>query len=193
MNEATLSVSDDEFGRSGEDRWHDRRARVLRSKHRHQSTPLVISVVRFNKWLYWDSYPATQEGIDVPKGIGGPTVIFFEPSTGRSRFEGNEALRAEFERLSKIWKRETLASSSLQEIGSHWAYQRIIGLGPDVIPMILEHVQRGDRHWGWALAALTGINPAERTDSQRAAAEAWLAWGRKRGLVGGESESERVD
>lgn len=95
-----------------------------------------------------------------------------------------ESLRDQFEQLVSTWLEETLASSSTFEICTHWAYQRIIGLGPEVVPLILEAVRQGQRHWTWALAALTGENPALGTDSQRDAADAWLRWAADRGYLG---------
>ena len=92
-------------------------------------------------------------------------------------------LAVEFRRLAITWFEETMSSSSLTEICSHPAYQRVIGFGPSVVPLVLEAVDSGQRHWGWALAALTGENPAADTDSPKAAAEAWLEWGRERGLI----------
>ncbi len=86
------------------------------------------------------------------------------------------SLRIRFDELVSIWLDETLASSSTVEICTHWAYQRIIGLGPDVVPLILQAVAQGQRHWSWALAALTGENPAAGTESQQGAADAWVRW-----------------
>ncbi|MCP3882921.1 MAG: hypothetical protein GY701_31665 [Sulfitobacter sp.] len=93
-----------------------------------------------------------------------------------------DTIRRAFDELVEAWFEETMLSSSLREICSHWAYQRVIGMGSDVVPLILEDIGRGRRHWGWALTAITGENPAEDTDSPKAAAEAWLRWGRQRGL-----------
>jgi hypothetical protein len=96
-------------------------------------------------------------------------------------------LQNQFQELAEVWANETMMSSSLVEICSHWAYQRVIGMGPAVVPNILNAVSAGQRHWGWALAAITGENPAENTDSPKAAARAWLEWGERRGFVSDES------
>ena len=65
------------------------------------------------------------------------------------------------------------------------SYQRIIGLGPSAIPLILRELENEPGHWFWALAALTGENPAAQgtagnVDAMR---EAWLQWGRERGYL----------
>lgn len=65
----------------------------------------------------------------------------------------------------------------------HPTYQRIIGMGPRVVPLLLAELERKSGHWFWALHAITGANPVPE-DSEgnlRAMAEAWLEWGRQRG------------
>ncbi len=65
----------------------------------------------------------------------------------------------------------------------HPAYQRIIGLGPDVLPLILEDVEAGELHWGWALRALTGYDAAEGAATLPEARVAWVRWGRESGFL----------
>lgn len=67
----------------------------------------------------------------------------------------------------------------------HPAYQRIIGLGPAVIPLILADLARQPDHWFWALKALTGEDPVSPGDRGKMAAmsEAWLRWGRANGYI----------
>ncbi len=75
-----------------------------------------------------------------------------------------------------------MLSSSIHEKCSHWAYQRIIGLGAAAVPLIIQEIQKGGRHWGWALSAITGEKPAEHAESLKAASDAWIAWDQKRQL-----------
>jgi hypothetical protein len=63
------------------------------------------------------------------------------------------------------------------------AYQRVIGLGPQVVPYILDDLARAPDHWFWALTALVGQDMAAGQVSVRSAAEAWLAWGRDVGVI----------
>ena len=65
----------------------------------------------------------------------------------------------------------------------HPAYQRIIGMGWAVVPLLLNELQRQPDHWFWALQAITGEEPARGTETLQAAAEAWLNWGREPGLL----------
>ena len=84
-----------------------------------------------------------------------------------------------FAKLTTEWRQDTRYLSSTSAIATHPAYQRIIGLGPQVIPLILADLQREPGHWFWALSALTGENPVDSADQGRikAMTAAWLKWG----------------
>src|SRR5579871_2429751 len=70
------------------------------------------------------------------------------------------ALKAKFEILAARWKTERLRfSSSTESLVDHPAYQQIIGLGPEVIPLILDELRREPDYWFWALATLANTNP----------------------------------
>ena len=90
-----------------------------------------------------------------------------------------------FAQLTERWRHETRFLSSTSAIVTHPAYQRIIGLGPQVIPLILAEMQREPGPWFWALCALTGENPVPPADQGRlpAMTEAWLKWGRDNGWI----------
>lgn len=92
-------------------------------------------------------------------------------------------LARKFQELSETWRRETGLLSFMQQRALHPAYQRIIGMGWVVVPLLLRELQRQPDHWLWALNAITGEQPARNTDTLRAAADAWLNWGRERGLL----------
>jgi len=66
-------------------------------------------------------------------------------------------------------------------------YQRIIGMGSVAIPLILAELRREPNQWFWALSAITDENPVDPTaagDVNRMA-DAWLEWGRNKGLISG--------
>src|SRR5215212_2118938 len=90
-------------------------------------------------------------------------------------------LEALFAKLKTEWRQDTRYLSSTSAIATHPAYQRILGLGPQVIPLILSELQREPGHWFWALSALTGEDPVPPADRGRIAAMAgaWLRWGRE--------------
>jgi hypothetical protein len=90
-------------------------------------------------------------------------------------------LRQRFNELVTQWRSETALESSVNRRAMNWAYQQIIGLGPDALPLILEELERETDDWFWALAAIAGEDPAEGTETLAEAAEAWLAWGSHEG------------
>lgn len=93
-----------------------------------------------------------------------------------------DPLLEEFNRLAERWQQETLLESSVHRVAMHPDYQRIIGLGPAVVPLILNEMAERQGHWFWALVALTGEDPAREMTTLKDATEAWLAWGQARGL-----------
>jgi hypothetical protein len=86
-----------------------------------------------------------------------------------------------FRRLADQWLRETEHVSSIKKACMHPAYQRIIGMGPAVVPYLLRELERNPDHWFWALNAITEADPASAEDSLEGAKTAWLQWGREKG------------
>jgi hypothetical protein len=95
------------------------------------------------------------------------------------------SLEETFANLTDEWKGATEFSSSMTDIVMHPAYQRIIGLGPKVIPLVLRDLEVNGGHWFAALGALTGANPVDDEDAgrHRRMREAWLNWGREQELI----------
>lgn len=93
------------------------------------------------------------------------------------------ALQSTFSELRDEWLRFSLLEPSLQRKVMHPAYQRIIGLGPSAVPLILRELHREPNHWFWALRALTGIDAAQGTEGVREAADRWLRWGEEHGYL----------
>jgi hypothetical protein len=89
----------------------------------------------------------------------------------------------EFAELVALWKRERGPHSSSAKLAEHPAYQQIIAMGPDVIPLLLRELERQPDHWFRALHALTGTDPVppESQGKVREMAAAWLRWGREQG------------
>lgn len=99
-----------------------------------------------------------------------------------SAASGQEAL---FSDLFAEWKGATKVTSSLTEIVTHPAYQRIIGMGPSALPFIIRSLEREPDHWFWALRAITGDDPVQPEDRGRLRrmAAAWLEWAREHGWI----------
>lgn len=95
------------------------------------------------------------------------------------------SVESQFRALATKWKEDTKLTSSSSEMILNPSYQRIIGLGPEVIPLVLKDLQESGCHWFWALQALSGKNPIKAEDAGRVKkmAQAWLEWGRENGLI----------
>lgn len=88
-----------------------------------------------------------------------------------------------FESLADQWEVETEFLSMTPQILGHPSYFAIVALGFPAVPLVLERLKRHPRPWFVALAAMTREDPATEAETVSAATEAWLDWGRARGLV----------
>ena len=87
----------------------------------------------------------------------------------------------------KKWQEATADLSSLSAIINHSAYKRIIGLGPQVLPLIFLEMQKEPDFWFDALRSITGINDDEDPVRSRdrgnlqAMTISWLDWAGRNG------------
>jgi hypothetical protein len=97
-----------------------------------------------------------------------------------------ENLHARFQRLSQEWKAQSQYLSNSAQMAMLKPYQRIIGMGLPVVPLILEELKRSPDQWFWALEAITEQNPVPPSAAGRVQqmAQAWIDWGLKQGFVG---------
>ena len=91
----------------------------------------------------------------------------------------------QFDRLAQGWKEDTRYMSSSTDLATHPAYQRIIGMGRDVVPLILADLCKEPYQWFWALRAITGEDPVPESQKGkvRQMADAWVQWGKRKGLI----------
>ncbi len=126
--------------------------------------------------------------VSVPKEAG--------PAPGAVPDEAE--LEREFRTLVAEWKPAVEIESSATRMAMHPAYQRIIGMGPKVVPLLLSELDREPDHWFWALRAVTGEDPIPSglRGNLRKMREAWLAWGKAKGYRSlgrkGSSQSCRI-
>jgi hypothetical protein len=91
----------------------------------------------------------------------------------------NVPIVARFRRLADQWVGETENMSSIQDIVTHPAYQEIIGMGPAVIPLLIDELEREPNHWFSALHAVSGGQdpvPPEHAGDLDEMVKAWLDW-----------------
>lgn len=94
-----------------------------------------------------------------------------------------QQLKETFSKLVEQWRRQTTGISSTTELIIHPAYQKIIAMGSDVIPLLLRELENKTGRWFWALRSITGedpVPPESRGKTQEMIA-AWLDWGYKKG------------
>jgi hypothetical protein len=95
-------------------------------------------------------------------------------------------LRSRFQRLAAEWKEKSRYFSNTAQMAMLPSYQRIIGMGWDAVPLILEELQREPDQWFWALESITEENPVPReaAGKVRLMAQAWVEWGKQHGFIG---------
>jgi hypothetical protein len=87
-----------------------------------------------------------------------------------------------FHELADKWRTETRYLSAVDDIVLNKAYQSIIGMGPEVVPLLLRELQARPAHWFWALRSITREDPVRPEDlgNLRKMTDAWLKWGREK-------------
>ncbi len=96
-----------------------------------------------------------------------------------------ENVEQRLRRLESAWKMDTEFLSDAGKIINHLAFKAIIALGQEAVPIMLSDLQSRPSLWVWALPEMTGANPVPVTDGGniRKMSDAWLKWGREKGLL----------
>lgn len=108
------------------------------------------------------------------------------PATKLDSVVVDDQLSQRFRKLAAVWQEECCHLSSVREMALHPAYQQIIGMGPAVLPYLLDELEREPDHWFWALQSITGADPVRPEHQGRVGemAQDWLRWAGRRGGVG---------
>ena len=95
------------------------------------------------------------------------------------------SLADRFHRRRDEWKEQSRYLSNTTQMAMLRPYQQIIGMGPEVVPLILEELRREPDLWFWALEAITDEHPVppEAAGRVELSTAAWLEWGRRKGLT----------
>ena len=94
-------------------------------------------------------------------------------------------LEAAFNKLVEQWEKNRPRGVDLHEMVKHPAYQQIIGMGDEAVPLILRHIEKKPGHWFWALQAITGATPVPEDcyGNLEKMTAAWIRWGREQGYL----------
>jgi len=90
-----------------------------------------------------------------------------------------------YKSLFQEWRDATAAYSSMTDIVTHPAYQRIIGMGRRALPLMLRSLKEEPCWLFWALKSVSGNDPVppKSRGRMREMTKCWLDWGREKGLV----------
>jgi len=133
------------------------------------------------EWLDSRLFATTVAG--QPRVFDWPVVVTpGQTGANQSASAQPSAVEAKFARLAAEWKADNRVVSSGTRRILHPAYQRIIGLGPEVIPLLLMDLPND---WFYALLVITDEDPVSPADqgNRRAMTDAWRQWGRTRGYI----------
>jgi hypothetical protein len=94
-----------------------------------------------------------------------------------------ESLEQRFQRLASEWEAATGFISSMDAASKHPAYQEIISMGGEVMPLLLRDIEKNHTHWFIALEKITGANPlpSEAAGNIPRMVAAWLDWAKRNG------------
>ena len=113
----------------------------------------------------------------------GPWLVRSHDTKVRVRCRVKPDLESLFHSLAKTWKEETWMLSSIKKRISHPAYLKIVGMGPDAVPLLLHELQEDTDYWFAALEAITREDPAPDARNMQELRDAWLAWGSANGYI----------
>lgn len=128
---------------------------------------------------------------DVSLGLSGEAksiltyLVKIAPRCSEPASKQKESIIQEFYKLTNQWKEETRYLSSIFQISMHPAYQQIIGMGSDVVWLILRELNQRPAHWFWALKAITRTDPVpvQYRGNVEKMIEYWLRWGKEQGYA----------
>jgi hypothetical protein len=99
--------------------------------------------------------------------------------------DNTESTPERFRRLAAEWEAEVRNVSSLTAMASHPKYRQIVGLGWEVVPLMLGDLQANRGFWFPALNEITGIQPFDPRDAgnSKRMIRAWIEWGKRKKLI----------
>jgi hypothetical protein len=129
------------------------------------------------------SIAVTSKALEPGEALTHSYVSYFLSGASDEPEDKTSQLDQIFNRLAKRWYSETRRLASAEQMVLHPAYQQIIGMGKDALPLIFKELNRTRGHWIWALAMILRDDKAKPGMNFREAVDAWLAWGRNNGYI----------
>lgn len=158
--------------------WEDRKAKNAGHQSSWDST--TSAPARKNYCSEWSHQ--VRSAYEVPR-----RVLRVYRWCKRSRFRTNTIDRL-FRENADRWKEETAHLSSVTKMLAHPSYLRIVGLAKDSINhelerLLLRELENEPDYWFDALTAITGENPVHPQYDFDESVNAWLEWGRRKGII----------
>lgn len=126
-----------------------------------------------------------ETGIQRAGRDGGLIPIASNEWSAMTQIRADSDIQTRFSRLKGEWKEKSWFLSNSAPMAMLRPYERIIGIGPPAVHLILEELRREPDQWFWALEAITGENPVAPEDAGNisAMADAWIRWGARYGRM----------
>src|ERR1017187_1281181 len=148
-----------------------------RTRHAEQEGDYSFAIARV---------PTREHRLQEERGY--PMAVHFAEVIAARRRPEVKDLSSAFHDLVDVWKNDIGHLSSITKAIAHPSYLRIIGLARDstrheIERLILRELETEPDHWFAALSAITGEDPVHPQDDFDEAVEAWLKWGRSKGII----------
>lgn len=139
-------------------------------------------------WFSNQPPPRNRNEVSPVDRVRSAKVIRLVPATRELEWvsEQNDIdVAREFKRLRAVMDRKYAGAGLLTDRLLSWEYTSIIGLGPKVVPVILQSLEKKLYPWFHALRAITRDDPARGVSlgNFQAQADSWLSWGRAKNLI----------
>ncbi|MEI6622372.1 MAG: hypothetical protein WCP28_10740 [Actinomycetes bacterium] len=124
-----------------------------------------------------------------PKGPGNrkyyspPLVQNVAESRQAGRRHSDEGVSRQFVALAHQWRSATCGGARAWDSYTHLTYQKIIGLGPQALPLLLRDSKENPMDWLWALVAIVGQDIAAGVETIEEAARTWRMWAVHEGII----------
>jgi hypothetical protein len=139
-------------------------------------SPAVSVPVRSLRGEQYEQHPASLHQVD-------RNFVIRFPLSRRRHIRSDAEVRLLFDQLKRQWRADSQYVSSTTKLAIHPAYQRIIGLGLQAVPLILQELREEPHQWFWALASIVGEDVGAGQETVAGAAETWLRWGRSQEFI----------
>src|SRR5947209_27453 len=92
-----------------------------------------------------------------------------------------DIIKSRIEALASEWGEhchQTWFSSNLSHYLDHPAYRELVALGPEAVPIIMDHYRRDDLPWEFVLQEITGVRMIDDLSAYNPTEvrQRWLDW-----------------